>query len=180
MDQERRVALTAIVAALGASGDCNALEKAARSIDRVTYRFDRVGDVEETSEVFRMYVRHVFGGAAKNCKTLDDFERVHRPIRRALMKYPAFGALKAPVKEREGSRRMGELLRDACEDEVLVAAANDCDQVFRGYEDLCAQANSDARAKEEQADVCAMVKMIVDALPPERAPQLTRYPSTQP
>jgi hypothetical protein len=180
MDQERRVALTAIVAALGASEDCNALEKAARSVDRLTYRFDRVRDAEEVSEVFRMYVRHVFGGAAKNCKTLEDFERVHRPIRRALMKYPEFGSLKPPVQEREGSRRMGELLRDACEDEVVVAAENDCDQVFRGYQSICEQAKSDARARAEQQDVCDMVDKIVDALPAERAPQLTAYPSTQP
>ncbi len=168
IDQERRVAITTIVTALGHTSDCGALERAARSVDRLGFRQDRIGDAEETSEVYSMYVRHVLGGGAKSCKDPRDFDRVRVPIRLALMKTPVLGGVTTKLDSRLASRRMAELLRDECEEEMSFSSTSDCDDVFRGYQQLCVLYKTTQPAQfAEQVDACAVVDTFVAGLAPE-------------
>src|SRR6516162_3899163 len=91
IDEAHRNAVVAIVTALSETKDCGALERAARSIDRVAQRHSKYGDVVETSEVFKTYVRRLVGQAAEVCATIADFRAVRRPLRDTLIKIPEIG-----------------------------------------------------------------------------------------
>jgi hypothetical protein len=139
IDEAHRNAVLAIVTALSETKDCHALERAARSIDRVAQRHSRYGDVVETSEVFRTYIRRLVGQAAEVCGTMADFRAVRRPLRDTLIKAPGIGGLRGAVTEEDANTRMAEILRDKCLEDVTVSGATDCPDIFAHYAHLCDQ-----------------------------------------
>jgi hypothetical protein len=145
IDEAHRNAVVAIVTALSETHDCGALERAARSIDRVAQRHGKYGDAEESGEVFRVYVRRLLGQAAEVCHTPGDFRAVRRPIRDTLIKIPEIGGLKAPVTETEANTRIAEVLRDRCLADVAVSGATDCPSIFAGYAALCDQVEAPSK-----------------------------------
>ena len=102
IDEAHRNAVVAIVTALSETHDCGALERAARTIDRVAQRHGKYKDAEESGEVFRVYVRRLLGQAAEVCHTPADFRAVRRPLRDTLVKIPEIGGLTAPVTDDRG------------------------------------------------------------------------------
>ncbi|HVP61484.1 MAG TPA: hypothetical protein VMT11_13040 [Myxococcaceae bacterium] len=139
IDDAHRNAVVAIVTALSETRDCGALARAARSIDRVAQRHGKYGDVEETTEVFGVYVRRLVGQAAKVCKTMADFRAVRRPLRDTLVKAPLIGGLKFPTTPEAANTRIAEILRDRCLADMAVSGATDCPDIFAGYAALCDQ-----------------------------------------
>ena len=139
IDEAHRNAVLAIVTALSETKDCHALERAARSIDRVAQRHSRYGDVVETSEVFRTYVRRLVGQAADVCGTMADFRAVRRPLRDTLIKAPGIGGLRGQITEEQANTRVAEILRDKCLEDVTVSGATDCPDIFAHYALLCDQ-----------------------------------------
>jgi hypothetical protein len=130
IDEAHRNAVVAIVTALSETWDCGALARAARSIDRVAQRHARYGDLEETTEVFKVYVRRLVGQAAEVCKTMADFRTVRRPLRDTLIKAPLIGGLTFPTTEEAANTRIAEILRDRCLADVVVSGASDCPRVL--------------------------------------------------
>jgi hypothetical protein len=139
IDEAHRNAVLAIVTALSETKDCHALERAARTIDRVAKRHGRYGDVEETGEVFRVYIRRLVGQAAEVCSTMADFRSVRRPLRDTLIKNPEIGGLKGTVTQEAANTRIAEILRDKCLEDVAVSGATDCPDIFAHYAHLCDQ-----------------------------------------
>jgi hypothetical protein len=129
----------AIVTALSETKDCHALERAARSINRVATRHSRYGDVVETGEVFRVYVRRLLGQAAEVCSTMADFRSVRRPLRDTLIKIPEVGGVQGPLSQEAANTRIAEVLRDKCLEDVAVSGATDCPEIFAHYAALCDQ-----------------------------------------
>jgi hypothetical protein len=139
IDEAHRNAVVAIVTALSETKDCGALARAARSIDRVAQRHSRYGDIEETGEVFGVYIRRLVGQAAEVCKTMADFRAVRRPLRDTLVKAPRIGELNYPTTAEAANTRIAEILRDRCLADVAVSGATDCPDIFAGYASLCDQ-----------------------------------------
>jgi len=139
IDEAHRNAVVAIVTAMSETKDCGALARAARSIDRVAQRHGKYGDVEETGEVFGVYVRRLVGQAAEVCKTMADFRAVRRPLRDTLVKAPKIGDLTYPTTAAAANTRIAEILRDRCLADVAVSGATDCPGIFAGYAALCDQ-----------------------------------------
>jgi hypothetical protein len=139
IDEAHRNAVVAIVTALSETKDCGALARAARSFDRVAQRHSKYGDVEETGEVFAVYVRRLVGQAAEVCKTMADFRAVRRPLRDTLVKAPKIADLTYPITEAAANTRIAEILRDRCLADVAVSGATDCPGIFAGYAALCDQ-----------------------------------------
>ena len=167
MDQAHRVAITEIVSALGHSSDCKGLQDSARSVDRLTFRQDRVGDAEETSEVFAMYVLNVLGAAASHCASVEDFEKVRQPLRDALVKIPAIGGSTEKLDSRKASRRLSEILRDECEDDMSISTQSVCPSALRGYAKLCASMQRDQPTEyANQKDACDLVTGVAASLTP--------------
>lgn len=166
IDQSHRVAITEIMSALGHSTDCKVLQDSARSVDRLTFRQDRVGDGEETSEVFAMYVLNVLGAAARHCKQEDDFEKVREPLRDALVKVPDLGgSTNTKLDNAKASRRLAEILRDECEDDMSTSTQSGCPEALRGYAQFCATMPTEQpHDYAQQKDACALVTSVVAAL----------------
>jgi hypothetical protein len=138
IDEPHRNAVVAIVTALADSNDCHALARAAKSFDKVAKRHARFGDLDETSEVFKVYVRRLVGQAAEVCnKRADDFRSVRRPIRDTLLAMPAIGGLRGTVTSTTANTRIAEILRDRCLEDIAVSGATDCPDTFHGYVELC-------------------------------------------
>jgi len=137
IDEAHRNAVVAIVTALSETKDCHALERAARSIDRIAQRHSKYGDVEETGEVLKVYIRRLVGQAAEVCPTMPDFRAVRRPIRDTIVKAPRIAGLSFPTTQEAANTRMAEILRDRCLEDVAVSGATDCPQIFAHYAALC-------------------------------------------
>jgi hypothetical protein len=156
IDEPHRNAVVAIVTALADSSDCHALARAAKSIDRVAKRHAQFGDVEESGEIFKVYIRRLVGQAAEVCaKRPEDFKGVRRPIRDTLLKQPDIAGLKGPVTVTAANTRLAELLRDRCLEDIAVSGASECPDVFKAYAELCE--TKDMQNKEE-AGACAVMK----------------------
>lgn len=156
LDDERRAAIIAIVTALSETNDCQSLAKAARSIDRVAKRHLQAQDVEETGEVFRVYVRRLVGRAEVVCPTFKDFKLVRRPIRDTLLRIPELGDLKGKLEKPDGNRRLAEILRERCVDEVNNSGVSDCGEIRTHALAHCAEVDRILAGKnpepEPQAD----------------------------
>lgn len=180
LDQAHRSAVTAILGALSETNDCRALERAARSVDRIAKRHARFGDREETSEVLKVYVRRLMGRAASVCTSFKDFQAVRRPIRDTLLKNPELLGLPAHATAADADQRLSATLRDLCLDEAAVSGATECPEVLRGYADLCAKASPKELAEDGPA--CELMKVAVaqqkSAAPPGPAP--TQAPGAHP
>jgi hypothetical protein len=156
IDEPHRNAVVAIVTALADSSDCRALAHAAKSFDKVAKRHAQFGDVEETGEIFKVYVRRLVGQGAEVCsKRSDDFKNIRRPIRDTLVKQPDIGGLKAPVTVAAANTRLAELLRDRCLEDIAVSGASDCPDIFKNYAEMCK--GKEMMVKEE-AGACAIIK----------------------
>jgi hypothetical protein len=156
IDEPHRNAVVAIVTALADSTDCHALQRAAKSFDKVARRHAKYGDVDETGEVFRVYVRRLVGQAAEVCgKRPDDFKNVRKPLRDTLIKQPGIGGLRGDVKMAAANVRVAEILRDRCLEDVTFSGASDCPEIFKGYASLC---DSKEMKVPEEAGACAVMQ----------------------
>ena len=162
IDEPHRNAVVAIVTALADSNDCHALARAARSFDKVARRHAKTGDVDETGEVFAVYVRRLVGQAAEVCsKRPDDFRSVRRPIRDTLIMLPGIGGLRGNVPVAAANTRVAEILRTRCLEDMAVSGISDCPEVFKGYVEMC-------KAKEmqtaDEAGGCAVMRDVAAKL----------------
>lgn len=132
-----RAQIVAIVTALSQTKECDKLQRAALSIDRVAQRQVRFQDAVETGEVFRVYVRRLVGRAAMVCGSLQEFRAVRRPIRDTLMRLPELGELPGKVSQAAANQRLAELLRDRCDAEIEMSGATDCREIYQSYAKLC-------------------------------------------
>ncbi len=155
IDEPHRNAVVAIVTALADSSDCHALIRAAKSFDKVAKRHAKFGDVEETGEIFKVYIRRLVGQAAEVCsKRSDDFKNIRRPIRDTLVKQPEIAGLKPPVTVAAANTRLAELLRDRCLEDIAVSGASDCPDIFKNYAEMC---KAKDMANREEAGACAVI-----------------------
>ncbi len=163
LDEEHRAAVVAIVSALSQTSDTHALEHAARSVDRIARRHAQTGDIEETSEVLKVYIRRLMGRAADICTQFKDFRAIRRPIRDTLLRNPELLGLKAHATAPDANVRIAETLRDRCREEMAVSGATDCPDILRGYAELCAKA--DAKELKEDQAACALMRAVAAELP---------------
>lgn len=168
LDQAHRAAVTAILGALSETSDCRALERAARSVDRIAKRHARFGDKEETSEVLKVYVRRLLGRAADVCGSFKDLRAVRRPIADTVARSPELLDLPARASAADVNLRLAETLRDLCLDEITVSGATECPEVLRGYAELCRKA--DPRERADEGPACAAMEAAVAQLKPATAP----------
>lgn len=161
LDESHRTAVVAIVSALAQSSDCHALERASRSIDRIAAHHAVEQDAEETSEIFRIYVRRLVGRAAQVCKTMKDFVSVRRPLVEAFRATPELGGATKKLGAPEANARVAQLLVDACTDELTVSGMGDCQSIFEHYGALCAEAGG---ATKDEAPACDVIKTAGAAL----------------
>jgi hypothetical protein len=137
LDENVRAQIVAIVTALSQTHDCDKLQRAALSIDRVAQRQQRVRDVVETGEVFNVYVRRLIGRAAMVCNSMHEFRQVRAPIRDTLRRLPGLGGLAGTVTAAQANTRIAEILRERCDTELDTSGASDCREIYRGYAALC-------------------------------------------
>jgi len=161
LDDARRAAVAAILTALAGTEDCRALQRAARSVDRVAKRYAQLKDEGETREIMDVYVRRLIGRASQVCPSLKDFQAVRRPIRDTMLKSPDLLGLNGPTEE-EANTLVAAILRQRCEDELSYLGASDCPEILRGYGGLCAKSGDDPRERA----ACDVVKGAVAGLPP--------------
>lgn len=137
LDDNVRAQIVAIVTAISGTRECDKLQRAALSIDRVAQRTAKVHDVVETGEVLRVYVRRLIGRAAVVCDSMHDFAGVRAPIRDVLRNFPGLGELTGKVSVAQANQRVAEILRERCDDELKTSGAAECKDVFHGYAELC-------------------------------------------
>lgn len=137
LDENVRAQIVAIVTAISQTHECDKLQRAALSIDRIAQRTAKVHDVVETGEVFRVYVRRLIGRGAVVCNSMHEFAGVRKPIRQTLRNFPGLGDLSGNVPVAVANTRIAELLRERCDDELKTSGASDCRQIYRGYAELC-------------------------------------------
>lgn len=173
-DESHRYAIVAILTALAYTKECPALESAAKSIDKLTRQVKRSQDHDGAAEVFGMYVRKLFGRAARICDTVKDFRAVRRPLTDTLLKFPELGGLSGTLTAAQANKRIAEILRDKCVEEMESTAITGCRSVWRGYEKMCStQETEKAVELPEDAEACAVMRASV---PPPRTdkPHLNR------
>jgi len=176
IDEPHRNAVVAIVTALADSSDCHALSRAARSFDKVAKRHAKFGDVEETSEIFKVYVRRLVGQAAEVCsKRPEDFKNVRKPIRDTLIKQPDILGLKPPLTAAAANTRLAETLRDRCLEDIAVSGASECPEIFRDYVEMC---KAKEMATGDEAGACAVIQDVYAKL--EAATAALRASATAP
>ena len=163
LDASHRNAVVAIVSALSQSRDCHALERAARSIDRIAIHHAIAQDAEETADIFRIYVRKLLGRASQVCKTLKDFVAVRRPLVEAFQLTPELGWALKRLPEPVANARVVQLLIDACTEELTVSSMSDCRGVFDHYRAFCAEPGVAANISEAQA--CELIATAGQARP---------------
>ena len=161
LDDAHRRAVVAILTALAGTDDCRALQRAARSIDRVAGRYARTRDEGETREVIDLYVRRLMGRAAQVCTSLKELLAVRLPIRDMMLKSPDLLGLNHPSTD-DANILIAAILRQQCEDELAYSGASDCPEALRGYAALCAKG---ASQWQEERTACEVVGEAVSALP---------------
>jgi hypothetical protein len=152
LDDARRAAVRAILTSLAGTDDCRALQRAARSVDRVARYHERTRDEGETREVIDVYVRRLVGRAALVCGSLKDFRAVRQPIRDTMLKNPELLGLNDPT-EGEANLLIAAILRQRCEDELAYSGATDCAEILRAYAGLCARGGSEPAEERRACDV---------------------------
>ena len=178
LDATHRAKVTAILTALSGTSDCRALERAGRTVDRIAARHARFSDVEETSEVMKVYVRRIVARAADVCTSFKDFSAVRRPIRDTLVKSPDLIGLPAGSSAADVNTRIAETLRDACLEELAVSGASDCGEALRGYADLCGKIDrKDAKEARDDDNACGIVQSAAAQLKSLAAPTASTGPA---
>src|SRR5512137_2544896 len=140
LDDAHRAAIRAILTSLAGTDDCRALQRAARSVERVARYHARMRDDGETREVVDVYVRRLVGRAALVCGSLKDFQAVRQPSRDTMMKNPELLGLNDPS-DAEANLLIAAILRAygaLCDKGGLVAADDKqaCDVIRQGVEGL--------------------------------------------
>src|SRR5512137_1111346 len=152
LDDAHRAAVRAILTSLAGTDDCRALQRAARSVERVARYHARMRDDGETREVVDVYVRRLVGRAALVCGSLKDFQAVRQPIRDTMMKNPELLGLNDPS-DSEANLLMAAILRQKCEEEMAYSGASDCPAILRAYEALCDKGGLVAADDKQACDV---------------------------
>ncbi len=160
LDDARRAAVRAILTSLAGTDDCRALQRAARSVERVARFHARTRDEGETREVVDVYVRRLVGRAALVCGSLKDFRAVRQPIRDTMLRNPELLGLNSPT-EAEANLLMAAILRQKCDEEMAYSGASDCPAILRAYGKLCA---GGAREMAEDGPACDEVQAAVAGL----------------
>jgi hypothetical protein len=135
LDEQHRAAVMAIVTALSHTPDCRALARAAPSIDKLATKHTQSADLDESREVVGLYVLRLVGRAAQVC-TPKDLLEVRRPIRDLLMRQPAMADLPPKPIPPDVDRRIAELLRSRCAEELQAGIA-ECAEVPAAWTKLC-------------------------------------------
>lgn len=161
LDDVRRAAVRAILTSLAGTDDCRALQRAARSVDRVARFHVRTKDDGETREVVDVYVRQLVGRAALVCGTLKDFRAVRQPIRDTMLANPELLGLNSPT-DAEANLLMAAILRQTCEEEMAYSGASDCPAILRAYAALC---DKGAREQPDDQAACDVIAQGAAALP---------------
>jgi hypothetical protein len=161
LDETQRAAVRAILTSLAGTDDCRALQRAARSVDKVARFHARTKDEGETREIVEVYVRRLVGRAATACGTLKDFRAVRQPIRDTMLKNPELLGLNAPT-EAEANLLVALILRQRCEEEMAYSGATDCPDVLRAYAALCERGGSEP---PDEREACAQMAAAAAALP---------------
>lgn len=156
LDDEHRNAVLAIVTALSSSEDCRAIERAARSIDKIATRHAREHDSEETSAIFHIYIRRLLGRAALVCKTMHDFSMVRRPLAETMLRIPDVAGLTGKPSLSEANGQIAKMLIEDCKEEVGITGVTDCPSIIQHYTSLCAASIKDKAAKDDEA-ACAVI-----------------------
>lgn len=154
LDDARRASVRAILTSLAGTDDCRALQRAARSVDRVARYHARTRDDGETREVVDVYVRRLVGRAALVCTTLKDFRTVRQPIRDTMLANPELLGLNSPT-ETEANLLMAAILRQKCEEEMAYSGASDCPAILRGYAALCENGGRNEAGDQAACEVIA-------------------------
>ncbi len=161
LDDARRAAVRAILTSLAGTEDCRALQRAARSVDRVARYHARTRDEGETREVIEVYVRRLVGRAAVVCGSLKDFRGVRLPIRDTMLRNPELIGLNDPT-EAEANLLIAAILRQRCEEEMAYSGASDCPAILRAYAALCDKGGSEP---EDERQACQVVQEGAAKLP---------------
>jgi hypothetical protein len=156
LDDAHANAVVAILTALSQTDDCTALERASRSIDRVARKRLQTQDIDGTREVFKAYVRRIFGRALRVCANIHDVGQVRQPLRELLLRVPELGDLKAPVTKAVVNKRIVEILRDRCKEEFAVAMSPECDEAFDRYAGLCTRPGRTPKPDDDPACATAV------------------------
>ena len=154
LDDVRRAAVRAILVSLAGTDDCRALQRAARSVDRVARYHVRTRDEGETREVIEVYVRWLVGRAATVCGSLKDFRTVRLPIRDTMLRNPELIGLNDPT-EAEANLLIAVILRQRCEEEMNYSGASDCPEILRAYAALC---DKGGREPEDDRQACQVIQ----------------------
>jgi hypothetical protein len=167
LDDPRRASVRAILTSLAGTDDCRALQRAARSVDRVARYHARMKDEGETREVVDVYVRRLVGRAALVCGTLKDFRAVRQPIRDTMLKNPELLGLNSPT-EADANLLMAAILRQKCEEEMAYSGASECPAILRAYAALCEKGG---REPSDDRAACEVVEQAVVGIPlPAQSP----------
>jgi hypothetical protein len=165
LDDAHRSAVVAIVSALAQSSDCHALERAARSIDRITLHHAKEQDTKEVLDIFRIYVRRLVGRATLTCKTMNDFIDVRRPLIDAIQRMPELGGAMIKLPNPVANERVARLLVEVCEEESSINGLSECAAMYESYGKLCADSGS---GPDEQIG-CDVIKVAGAALAKQQA-----------
>jgi hypothetical protein len=173
LDDARRAAVRAILTSLAGTDDCRALQRAARSVERVARYHARTLDDGETREVVDVYVRRLVGRAALVCTTPKDFRAVRQPIRDTMLRNPGLLGLNSPT-EAEANLLVAGILQQKCEEEMAYSGASECPAILRAYAALCdkggGEPEDDRAACEVVGKAVAAIPRAAPAAPPGSAP----------
>jgi hypothetical protein len=156
LDDAHRNAVVAILTSLSQTNDCHALLRPARSIGKIARRHAETHDLEETTEVFSVYVRRIVGRAAMVCPSMKEFSAVREPIRNTLIKVPEIAQAKGKLTPSDANLKITEILEDRCQTELAVSGASECGDIYARYDKLCAA----EKELKDDAAACQHIKAV--------------------
>lgn len=187
LNDQRRLAVVAILSALSHTNDCHDLDRAARTVERLArvrktnahkramskadaaqLAADAEHETDDLAEVYELYVRRLLGRAALACSKAKDFRDVREPIRDALIQLPALGGKEGKLKPADANLAVAELLRDGCKEDLEDGLVTDCAESFKGYEKLCKEMSKQPGWADEQG-ACALISAAIVDLAKEAA-----------
>jgi hypothetical protein len=145
LDEPHRAAVVAILSALSHTSDCHALERAAKTVDKLARRHAQSKDLDESREVLNLYVLRVVGRAAEVCNA-KELLQMRRPIREVILHQPVIADLTGKPAPADADRRLAEILRSQCEDDSNQSLSQ-CTDLAKSWKKIC-----DEIAKEKLGD----------------------------
>lgn len=177
LDDAHKNSVTAILTALSQTDDCRALERATRSIGKVSGH--NAGDISEAQEVFNLYVRRLMGRAAIVCSDMKEFHAVRNPLRDTVIRTPAVAGAKGPLQAAMANQKIAEVLRDRCEEDLSVNGASDCGDIYLNYMRLCQPSKRNAVTVEDKG-ACAVILPVAKEVYPKYVKQCAPPPADAP